>query len=56
MARPQKNRLAEKKGLTGAGLLMEVARHPPAGEAPHEIGRRRFGRITIANSDSAATA
>ena len=26
------------------------------GEAPHEIGRRRFGRITIANSDAAATA
>ncbi len=26
------------------------------GEAPHEIGRKRFGRITIANSDSAATA
>jgi len=28
----------------------------PAGEAPHEIGRKRFGRITIANSDAAATA
>ena len=28
----------------------------PPGQAPHEIGRRRFGRITIANSDSAATA
>ncbi len=28
----------------------------PPGEAPHEIGRQRFGRITIANSDSAATA
>ena len=28
----------------------------PPGEAPHEIGRKRFGRITIANSDSAATA
>ena len=28
----------------------------PAGEAPHEIGRQRFGRITIANSDAAATA
>jgi spermidine dehydrogenase len=26
------------------------------GEAPHEIGRKRFGRITVANSDSAATA
>ncbi|MFN8062821.1 MAG: FAD/NAD(P)-binding protein [Vicinamibacterales bacterium] len=26
------------------------------GEAPHEIGRRRFGRIAIANSDTAATA
>ncbi len=26
------------------------------GEAPNEIGRRRFGRISIANSDSAATA
>jgi spermidine dehydrogenase len=26
------------------------------GEAPHEIGRERFGRITIANSDSGATA
>jgi spermidine dehydrogenase len=28
----------------------------PAGQAPHEIGRKRFGRITIANSDSGATA
>jgi spermidine dehydrogenase len=28
----------------------------PPGQAPHEIGRRPFGRITIANSDSAATA
>jgi len=28
----------------------------PPGQAPHEIGRRRFGRITIANSDSGATA
>jgi spermidine dehydrogenase len=28
----------------------------PAGEAPHEIGRRPFGHITIANSDSGATA
>ena len=28
----------------------------PPGEAPHEIGRQRFGRITIANSDSGATA
>jgi spermidine dehydrogenase len=28
----------------------------PAGSAPHEIGRRPFGRITIANSDSGATA
>jgi spermidine dehydrogenase len=28
----------------------------PPGEAPHEIGRKRFGRITIANSDSGATA
>src|SRR5579883_16237 len=28
----------------------------PPGEAPHEIGRKRFGRISIANSDSAATA
>ena len=28
----------------------------PPGEAPHEIGRRRFGRIAIANSDSGATA
>lgn len=26
------------------------------GQAPHEIGRQRFGRITIANSDAAATA
>ena len=24
------------------------------GEAPHEIGRRRFGRIAVANSDSEA--
>lgn len=28
----------------------------PLGQAPHEIGRRPFGRITIANSDSGATA
>jgi spermidine dehydrogenase len=28
----------------------------PPGEAPHEIGRRRFGRVTIANTDSGATA
>jgi spermidine dehydrogenase len=28
----------------------------PAGQAPHEIGRKRFGRITIANSDAGATA
>ncbi len=28
----------------------------PKGEAPHEIGRRPHGRITIANSDSGATA
>jgi spermidine dehydrogenase len=28
----------------------------PPGHAPHEIGRRPFGRITIANSDAAATA
>ena len=28
----------------------------PEGEAPHEIGRRRFGRIAIANSDSGAHA
>ncbi len=26
------------------------------GEAPHEIGRKRFGRIAIANSDAGATA
>ena len=26
------------------------------GEAPCEVGRRRFGRITIANSDAAAAA
>ena len=26
------------------------------GKAPHEIGRRRFGRIAIANSDSGARA
>ena len=26
------------------------------GEAPHEIGRRRFGRIAIANSDAGAAA
>jgi spermidine dehydrogenase len=26
------------------------------GQAPHEIGRKRFGRIAIANSDSGATA
>jgi spermidine dehydrogenase len=26
------------------------------GEAPHEIGRTRFGPITIANSDAAAAA
>ncbi|TCZ66923.1 NAD(P)/FAD-dependent oxidoreductase [Roseicella aquatilis] len=29
--------------------------HPP-GEAPHEIGRRRLGRIAIANSDAGAAA
>jgi spermidine dehydrogenase len=28
----------------------------PAGEAPHEIGRARFGRIAIANSDAGAAA
>ena len=28
----------------------------PPGQAPHEIGRQRFGRITIANTDSGATA
>ena len=28
---------------------------PPV-EAPHEIGRKPFGRIAIANSDSGATA
>jgi len=28
----------------------------PRGEAPHEIGRKPHGRITIANSDSGATA
>jgi spermidine dehydrogenase len=28
----------------------------PEGEAPHEIGRQRFGRIAIANSDSGAHA
>jgi spermidine dehydrogenase len=26
------------------------------GQAPHEIGRARFGRIAIANSDAGATA
>ena len=26
----------------------------PEGRAPHEIGRRQFGRISIANSDSEA--
>ena len=28
----------------------------PAGEAPHELGRKQFGRISIANSDSEAKA
>jgi spermidine dehydrogenase len=28
----------------------------PQGQAPHEIGRKPFGRISIANSDSGATA
>jgi spermidine dehydrogenase len=28
----------------------------PPGEAPNEIGRKPFGRITIANSDAAAAA
>ena len=28
----------------------------PEGEAPHLIGRKPFGRITIANSDSGASA
>ena len=27
----------------------------PEGQAPHEIGRAQFGRISIANSDSHAT-
>jgi len=26
----------------------------PEGQAPHEIGRAQFGRISIANSDSEA--
>jgi spermidine dehydrogenase len=26
------------------------------GQAPHQIGRKKFGRISIANSDSGATA
>ena len=30
--------------------------HWPKGKAPHEIGRQRFGRIAIANSDSGASA
>ncbi len=28
----------------------------PPGEAPHVLGRQRFGRITIANSDAGANA
>ncbi len=28
----------------------------PAGQAPHEIGRKPFGSITVANSDAAASA
>ena len=28
----------------------------PDGEAPHQLGRRRFGRIAIANSDAGASA
>ena len=28
----------------------------PAGEAPHELGRRSFGRVSIANSDAEALA
>jgi len=28
----------------------------PQGQAPHQIGRKKFGRIAIANSDSGATA
>ena len=28
----------------------------PEGQQPHVLGRKRFGRITIANSDSGATA
>ena len=28
----------------------------PAGEAPHELGRRSFGRVSIANSDSESMA
>ena len=28
----------------------------PEGQAPHLVGRKRFGRIAIANSDSGATA
>jgi spermidine dehydrogenase len=30
--------------------------HWPPGQAPHEIGRARFGRIAIANSDAGAAA
>lgn len=28
----------------------------PEGQAPHEIGRQRLGRIAIANSDAGASA
>ena len=28
----------------------------PAGEAPHELGRKPFGRVSIANSDAEALA
>ena len=31
-------------------------RTTPPGQAPHEIGRRRLGRIAIANSDAGAAA
>ena len=54
---------AEVKFILGCGAKF-LKREPSRlfdpeygpGEAPHEIGRQRFGRIAIANSDAGASA
>ena len=40
--------------LLNANIFTEV--HVPQEERPHVIGRQRFGRVTIANSDAGAAA